>query len=438
MKKVVVFGAGLVSRPLVHYLLKHGFQVTVATRTPSKAEALVRGFENGRAVACNADDNQALREQVRDADLAVSLLPAPRHPVVARACLDFGKHMVTTSYVSPAMREFDAEAKQKDLLLLNEIGVDPGIDHMSAMEVIRGEEKKGGVLTGFVSWCGGLPAPEANDNLFGYKFSWAPRGVLTAAKNSARYLKNGKIVTIPAAKLFAQPERVEIPGVGTFEGYPNRDSVSYIQTYGFSKKVKTVFRGTLRNPGHCKLYTNLIRLGLFDDEPKHDLRGLSYRAFMEKLFGQPLWETIPARLKLPANETPLSAMKSIGLLSANPISMASGSALDVLAERMQESLKFEPGERDMLLMKHIFTFEYPKKKTRAQITALLVDFGIPGGDSSMARTVSLPAAIATRLILEGTFRIRGVVVPVMEEIYRPVLDELATLGIQLTEKKTRL
>ncbi len=438
MKRVVVFGAGLVSRPLVHYLLKRGFQVTVATRTPSRAEPLVSGFEHGRAIECNADDNQALREQVRQADLAVSLLPAPRHPVVARACLDFGKHMVTTSYVSPVMREFDEEARKKDLLLLNEIGVDPGIDHMSAMEVIRGEEKKGGVLTGFVSWCGGLPAPEANDNLFGYKFSWAPRGVLTAAKNSARYLKNGKIVTIPAAKLFAQPEMVDIPGVGTFEGYPNRDSVSYIQTYGFSKKVKTVFRGTLRNPGHCKLYTNLIRLGLFEDEPKYPLRGLSYRAFMEKLFDAPLWETIPARLRLPSNETPLAAMKSIGLFSLSPIPMESGSPLDVLAERMQASLKFEPGERDMLLMKHIFTFEYPKKKARAQIVAQLTDFGIPGGDSSMARTVSLPAAIATRLILEGAIRQRGVVVPVMEEIYRPVLDELATLGIKLTEKRTRL
>lgn len=438
MKKVVVFGAGLVSRPLVRYLLEHGFEITVATRTVIKAEHLIEGHPHGRAVALNVEDDQAVRKMVSGCDLAVSLLPAPRHPLVARACLDFGKHMVTTSYVSPAMKAFDAEAKKRKLLLLNEIGVDPGIDHMSAMKVVHEEEKKGGTLIGFSSWCGGLPAPEANDNPFGYKFSWAPRGVLTAAKNSAKYLKNGALVDIPAERLFADPALVDIPGLGKFEGYPNRDSVSYIETYGFGKKVRDMFRGTLRNLGHCKLYTNLIRLGLFEDEPKHDLKGLTNLELIEKIFGTPAAKTIPAKLGVSAKDSPVNALEYIGMLSRDPIPFERGSLLDVLAERMNASLQYKPGERDLLIMRHDLTFSYDRGKRRECITALMVDFGIPNGDSSMARTVSLPAAIGARMVLEDKILERGVLIPVLPKIYEPVLDELARMGISFEETRSRL
>jgi saccharopine dehydrogenase (NADP+, L-glutamate forming) len=438
VKKVVVFGAGLVSRPLIRYLLDHGFGVIVATRTVAKAEALLQGHKNGKAVALDVDNDQAVRDQVAEGDVSVSLLPAPRHPVVARACLDLGKHMVTTSYVSPIMKGLDAEAKKKDLLLLNEMGVDPGIDHMSAMKVIHEEEAKGGTLIGFSSWCGGLPAPEANDNPFGYKFSWAPRGVLTAAKNSAKYLKDGKLVEIPSEKLFANPAIVEIPGLGRFEGYPNRDSVSYIDTYGFGKAVKDMFRGTLRNLGHCQLYTNLIRLGLFEDEPKHDLSNLTHLGLMEKIFGKPLQKTIPAKLGVAEKDSPLEALRCIEMLSDKPIGMKQGSLLDVLAERMNESLQYKKGERDMLIMRHDISFSYEKGKRRECITALLIDYGIPNGDSSMARTVSLPAAIAVRMLLEGKIKLRGVQVPVMPELYEPVLAELAAMKISFAESRKKL
>ena len=436
MKRIVVFGAGLVSRPLVRYLLDHGFEVTVASRTVSKAEALVDGHPNGHATTVLADDEQALRDFVSASDLAVSLLPAPMHPVVARACLDLGKHMVTTSYVGPEMKAFHEEAVEKDLLLLNEIGVDPGIDHMSAMRVIHSEESQGGTLVGFSSWCGGLPAPEANDNPFGYKFSWSPRGVLVAARNSARYIRDGQLIEITPDDLFADPAIVEIPGVGTFEGYPNRDSVSYLDTYGFDKeKVTTMFRGTLRNLGHCELYTNIIKLGLIDAEPEYDVAGLTYKGLLESLFGAPLEETIPAKLGVEPADSPVEPLRYIGMLSDEPIEGEKASMLDLMADSMARTLVYKEGERDMLLQRHDLTFAYPDGR-RECVTAIMVDYGIPGGDSSMARTVSLPAAIGARMILEDKIKIRGVQIPIIPGIYEPVLEELETLGIGFEETRT--
>ncbi|RLB59152.1 MAG: saccharopine dehydrogenase [Deltaproteobacteria bacterium] len=436
MKKVLVLGAGLVSRPLVRYLLDHGYAVTVASRTVAKAEKLVAGHENGRALALNVDDVEAMRRLVAECDAAVSLLPATRHPEVARACLDLGKHMATTSYVSPAMRALDAEARDKDLLLLNEMGVDPGIDHMSAMKVIHQAEQQGAVLVGFSSWCGGLPAPEANDNPFGYKFSWSPKGVLIAARNSARYLRDGRVVEVPAERLFAEPATVEIPGVGTFEGYPNRDSVSYLDTYGFDERVRDMFRGTLRNQGHCRLYTQLIALGLLEDEPQRSFAGLTYRKLLEQIVGAPVEQAVAGKLQVEPGQSPLEALRFIGMLADEPVAVEQGSVMDVLAERMARHLAYRPGERDMLIMRHDITFQLPDG-ARETVTAIMVDYGIPGGDSSMARTVSLPAAIGVRLLLEGRIPLRGVQIPVRPEIYEPALQELEKLGITFTETRTR-
>jgi len=438
VKKVVVFGAGLVSRPLVRYLLDHGFSVRVASRTVSKAEKLIAGHPNGQAATVDAEDEAAIRRFVEQADLAVSLLPAPKHPVVARACLDLGKHMVTTSYVSPEMRALDAEARQKDLLLLNESGVDPGIDHMSAMQVIHAQEQRGGRLIGFSSWCGGLPAPEANDNPFGYKFSWSPRAVLVAARNPARYLRDGELVEIPGEALFSAPATVQIPGLGTFEGYPNRDSVAYLDTYGFDpEQVASMFRGTLRNPGHCRLYTQLIALGLIEADPQHDTAGLTRRAFMTKLLGGPPEQAILDKLGVDTADSPTEALEYIGMLSHEPVGHERISTMDLMAERMAAALAYTPGERDMLVMRHDLTFAQASGE-RERITAIMVDYGIPGGDSSMARTVSLPAAIGARMILEGQIQARGVRIPIEPNIYEPVLAELSKMGIGFTETRTTL
>ncbi|HUU01847.1 MAG TPA: saccharopine dehydrogenase C-terminal domain-containing protein [Myxococcota bacterium] len=436
MKKVLVLGAGLVSRPLVRYLLDNGFEVTVASRTVAKAERLIAGHSHGRALSLNVDDVSAMRELIAACDMAVSLLPATRHIEVARACLDLGKHMATTSYVSPQMRALDGEARRKGLLLLNEMGVDPGIDHMSAMKVIHREEAAGGTLVGFSSWCGGLPAPEANDNPFGYKFSWSPKGVLIAARNGARYLKDGRVVEVLPERLFADPASVDIPGVGNFEGYPNRDSVAYMNTYGFDERVRDMFRGTLRNKGHCRLYTQLIELGLLEDQPRRELSGLSCLDLMEKLFGKPVTETIPERLGVSPGESPIEALGYIGLLEDRPIDMQAGTLMDLLADRMNAALCYKESERDMLLMRHDITFSYADGDRRERITAVMVDYGIPGQDSSMARTVSLPTAIGVRMLLEDRIKIKGVHIPIKPEIYEPVLAELERLNIAFSETRS--
>jgi len=222
MKRVLILGAGLVSRPHVRYLLNvPGFEVTVASRTVSKAEALIQGHAQGRALALDVDDQGALDALIEECDLAVSLLPYVHHPVVARLCVKHRKHMVTTSYVKDAMRALDGAAREAGVVLLNEVGVDPGIDHMSAMKVIHNVERRGGRITSFDSWCGGLPAPEANDNPLGYKFSWSPKGVLLAGRNPARFLKDGQIVEVPGEELFDHYWTVQIQGLGEFECYPN-------------------------------------------------------------------------------------------------------------------------------------------------------------------------------------------------------------------------
>jgi len=233
VKKVLVLGAGLVAGPLVRYLLNvDEFTVTVASRTVERAQALIGDASNGIALSLNVKDEAALESLIADHDLSISLLPYVYHPTVARLCVKHRKQMVTASYVKSEMQALDAEAKKAGVILLNEIGVDPGIDHMSAMEVVHQIEAKGGKLISFTSNTGGLPAPDANDNPFGYKFSWAPRGVVLAGKNPAKFLKDGEVVDVPGPELFSHYWPCQIKGFGELEVYPNRDSMPYIETYG--------------------------------------------------------------------------------------------------------------------------------------------------------------------------------------------------------------
>lgn len=443
MNKVVVFGAGMVAGAHVRYLLDHGFHVTVASRTVSKAEELVKGHPNGRAVAVNSDDTAALEAEIRQHDLAVSLLPYAYHPVVARLCIQHGVHMVTTSYVKQVMADLDAEARAAGVILLNEIGVDPGIDHMTAMRVIHKVQRQGGRITGFVSWCGGLPAPEANTNPLGYKFSWSPRGVLLAGKNPAQYLWDGQIVNIPGDELFDHHVTVpvEVKGVLTdFEGYPNRDSLPYIDTYGI-QGTRTMFRGTLRNVGWCHTLRKIADLGLLDERPREDLAGLTYAQFTRTLCGGrgDLRADLAAFLKVAPKDKAISDLAWLGFLDDDPLPAGIKAPIDILCARMLEKMQYAPGERDMLILQHQFVAEYPGPSTssgrgrREKITSTMVDFGVPYGDTSMARTVGLPAAIGVRLILEGKIALTGVQVPVAPEIYEPVLAELEELGISFVE-----
>jgi saccharopine dehydrogenase (NADP+, L-glutamate forming) len=440
MKKVLVLGAGLVTSAHVRYLLDvPEFEVTVASRTVSKAEARIGGHPRGKALALNVDDEAALEELIRHTDLAVSMLPYVYHPKVAALCVKHKKHMVTTSYVKEAMQALDEPAKKAGVILMNEIGVDPGIDHMSAMKVIHKVKGKGGKITSFVSWTGGLPAPEASDNPFNFKFSWTPRGVLLAGKNSARFLRDGKLVEIPGEDLFDHYWPVTIPGLGEFEGYPNRDSLPYMDTYGI-RPTDWMFRGTLRYVGWCATLRKIADMGLLEDAPIAGLPA-TYREFTARLLGVSPDTDLPAflaeRWGLALDAKPITDLAWLGLFSDEPLPPGCTTAIDILAETMQSKMAYKPGERDLLVMQHEFVAEYPDH--REAITSTMIDYGIPYGDTSMARTVGLPPAIAARMILQGELAgLTGVHVPVIPEIYEPVLAELATLGISLTESETTI
>jgi len=439
VKKILVLGAGLVSRPLVRYLLDvEGFEVTVASRTVSKAEKLVGDHPRGRALPLNVEEGEKLSALVAEHDLAISLLPYIHHLKVANLCLEHGKHLVTTSYVTDKMNAFDGPAKEKGLLFLNEIGLDPGIDHMSAMKIIHAVQNGGGEVAGFSSYCGGLPAPEANDNPYGYKFSWSPRAVLMAGKNAAKFLKDGQLYDIPGEELFDNYWPVTIEGMPEFEGYPNRDSVPYSDLYHI-ESTKTMFRGTLRNKGWCATLRNMVRLGMTDDTERDDLTGLTFAGMMALLIGAGdsanIKKQTAAFLKLEESSFVLSNMEWLGLFSDDPLPKEK-TVMDVVSAQMLEKMSYKENERDMIVLHHEFDAVYPDR--REKITSTLIDYGIPGGDSSMARTVSLPAAICTRLILEGTIKLTGVHIPVMPEIYTPALEELERLNIKCVEKTIKV
>ncbi len=436
MKNALVLGAGLVARPLVEYLLAQpDIAVTVADVEAGRAAKAVGSHPRGTAAVLDIADRNALAEAIGRADVVVSMVPYTFHPVVAELAVEKGVSMVTASYVSPAMRALDDRARERGVILLNEVGLDPGIDHMEAMRVIHEVHDAGGRVLAFTSWCGGLPAPDANTNPFGYKFSWSPRGVLLASKNSAKFLKDGRIVTIPAAELFARPEVIAVPGLGDFEGYPNRDSVQYQEAYGIPE-AGTVFRGTLRYPGWCETVRKMVALGLLDDTPK-DRTGLTWNGLMRELSqaapGADVEAAVAARLGLPAGSAVAARLKWLGLYDEIHLPSPRASVLDNLTALMMGRLGYAAGERDMVVLQHEFLAETRGRTER--IVSTLVDYGIPGGDSSMSRTVGLPAAIGARLVLEGRIALKGVRVPVVPEIYAPILAELGSLGVRFAEKR---
>jgi len=438
MKKVVVFGAGLVVRAHVRYLLNQGFAVTVASRTVSKAEEIIAAHPHGTPMAYDISrEPERVREIVAEHDLAVSLLPWQFHPQVARACLDTGTHMVTTSYVKDDMQSLHDEAVEKGVILLNELGVDPGIDHMTAMQVIHRVQAEGGKVTTFQSYCGGLPAPEANDNPFGYKFSWSPRGVLLAGLNNARYRRDGEVVEVPGEQLFDHVWRVPVEIEGRLvelEGYPNRDSMPYRSWYGIDPR-DVMFRGTLRYPGWCATMKQVAKLGMLRTDEIEGLEGKTFADLTARLIGADeaagLEAKVASHLDIDPTGFEIANMKWLGLFSSTPLP-GPKAPVDILTAHMLEKMSYAPDERDMLVLQHTFIAEYTGRKER--ITSTMIDFGIPGGDSSMNRTVGLPAAVGARFVLEGRFTTPGVIVPVMPELYEPALEELQRLGIQFTER----
>jgi len=438
MRKTLILGAGLICRPIIRHLLESGnVEVTQATRTVSKAHEMIAGHPHGRAVALDVTAGGAadrLDELVRETDLAISLLPYMYHPMVAEACIRHRKNMLTTSYVSPAMCALEPRVKQAGIVILNEVGLDPGIDHMSAMRVIHHVSKRGGQVRSFRSTTGALPAHESSNNPFGYKFSWSPRGVLLASRNAAKWLENGSIVEIPGERLFENYRLQDVPGAGTFENYPNRDSLPYKEIYGLNT-ARTVYRGTYRMPGWCETLRSIVALGWLRDEPVK-FAGRTYRDMTAHLIGAgttDLLQAVPGKLGFPPYAAAIKRLEWLGLFDDEPLPSNANDPLTYLNLLMLSKLSMQPGDRDMVVMHHEFTVEFSSGKTE-RITSTLLDYGIPGGDTSVARTVALPAAIAAKMILNGQIQNPGIYVPVESSIYQPILNELETLGITFRER----
>jgi len=435
MKKVLILGAGMVVKPMVDYLLDHNIHVTIASRTKSKGDQMLQNRKNGVARQWTVDDESTLDAMVRDHDLTVSLLPYAYHAMVAKYCIEHGRNMVTTSYVQPEMVELDQPAKDAGIVILNEIGVDPGIDHMSAKKIIDQVHDNQGNIEEFYSITGALAAPEAADNPLKYKFSWSPKGVVKAGNNAARYLKGGKEVNIPSKDLFKTTFMVDFPNVGQLEVYPNRDSINYINIYD-TPEVKTMFRGTFRYKGWCETIDVMKELKLISEEPV-DLKGKTYADMMAGQIGASEASNIRKKtadyLNIPEDAHALDALEWLGLFSNEPVNREKDSPFEVTSDRMMEKMELGQDERDMVVMQHTFLVSYPDKDKEVIKSSMRV-FGSPSTDTSVARTVAIPAAIAVRMILEGKINLKGVYRPVIPEIYEPVLDELEKNDIRLEEE----
>ena len=437
MKKILILGSGLVARPIIRYLLSKGFALTVASNTTGRSDEMIAGHPRGTSLFWEADNEEQLSSLVAGHDLTVSLLPYAFHVMVARHCIRHKKDMVTTSYVKPEMRELDAEARDAGILILNEIGLDPGIDHMSAMKIIDHVHDRGGAILEFYSICGALPAPEAAGNPFSYKFSWSPKGVVLAGNNDAMFLKNGEIVRIPTKDLFRNPFKVDFPEVGMLEVYPNRDSVAYKEIYGIPE-TRTMFRGTFRYPGWCESLDAMKTLNLISPE-KFDMTGLSFAGMVARQLGSvhsgsaDIKTAVAAHLGIPGSSVAIRAMDWLGLFSDQPMNRGWDSTFEVTSDLMIDKMGLGETERDMVAMQHTFLAGYSDGRKEV-IRSRMLDFGTPGADTSIARTVALPAAIGVEMILDGKISVKGVHIPVIPEIYNPVLNALETLGIRMTEE----
>jgi len=434
MKNVLVLGAGFVSRPLVKYLLERKYHLTVADIEIKNARKVTAGHSNSKAVEFSAENESALKQMIDESDLAISLLPPSFHPMVAAKCIELKTNMVTTSYVSPAMKELDKPARKAGVVIINECGVDPGIDHMSAMRVIDGVRAKGGHVESFMSYCGGLPAPDSNTNPFGYKFSWSPRGVLSAGMQDGRYKKDGEEIFVEGRELFDHNWIVDVPGFGKLEAYPNRDSLGYIDTYKL-RYAKTIFRGTLRYQGWCRTLKALVDLNYLDDSKDYgDLNTFEdlTAELLNNRSSEDLKSAVANRLSLQKNSRSLKNMEWLGLFSEEKIPRISGTPLDNIIEQMKKKMQYEESERDMIVLYHDFT-AVNQDGSKKKITSTLIDYGEPNGNTSMARTVSLPSAVAAKMILEGRYDEPGVHIPVIPELYDPILNELEEIGIKCVE-----
>ena len=438
MKKVLVLGAGMVTKPMIDYYLDTcGYEVVLASRTVAKCERMIAGRSGGRALALLADDTVFLEGLIREADLVVCLIPRNYHTPVAELCIKHRKNMITTDFETPEMRALNERVRAADLIILNEIGEDPGLDHMGAMEAIDAVKAEGGRVTSLASYGSGIPSREANTNPFGYKFSWSPHGLIMSAKMPAAYLHEGKSVEVP--QIFDHHWLVDVEGLGTFEAYPNRDCRGYVEKFGLDHGV-SIYRGLFRYLGYCNTMINLKKLGLLETGELESFAGKTNAGLVAELIGADtainLKQQVADHLGLKLNDDVMERLDWLGLFREDAVAVERGSKSDVLVDLMVKKLSYLPGERDWIIVHNEVIAEFPDRREKRCATMAVE--GIPHGDTAMSRAVALPAAIAGRLLLEGRVSARGVIMPTEQEIYETVLAEMKTFGFEFIKRVQRL
>lgn len=441
MRKILIIGAGRSSASLIKYLLdksdQEQLELIVADVSVSVAEARIQGHKNGKALALDIFENESRSRAIKNSDIVVSMLPARLHIEVAKDCLAFNKHMVTASYISDEMQALEKQVKAKKLVFMNEIGLDPGIDHMSAMQIIDRIRKKGGKMLLFESFTGGLVAPESDDNLWNYKFTWNPRNVVLAGQGgAAMFIQEGTYKYIPYHKLFRRTEILNVNGSGKFEAYANRDSLKYRSIYGLDA-IPTMYRGTIRKIGFSRAWNVFVQLGMTDDTYSvENSEKMSYRDFTNLFLAYSPSDSVELKLRsyLKIDQDDIMWEKLIELDIFNPdkiIGIKSASPAQMLQKILMDKWTLKKDDKDMIVMQHKFGYEL-NGKTK-QLESSMVVLGEDQNYTAMAKTVGLPVAIATLLILNKKITSPGVQMPIKSEVYEPILNELSHYGIKFHE-----
>ena len=445
MNKVLVLGAGRSATSLISYLLQqassHNWEVTVADYALQLAQEKVNDHDKGNAIAFNINDEIQRQEVISDHDVVISMLPARFHPVVAEVCLQNNKHLLTASYVSEDMRAMDEQAKAKGLLFLNECGLDPGIDHMSAKKVI--DEIRGGgfELRAFESFTGGLLKPNKDDdNPWEYKFTWNPRNVVLAGQGNVKFIQEGRYKYIPYNRLFRRIEMIHIPGHGYFDGYANRDSLKYMEVYGL-EGIQTLYRGTLRRPGFCKAWDVFVQIGATDDTYQMEgVQEMTHRQFINSFLSYNPNDSVELKLahylKLELDGPEMHKMRWLGMFDETLVGLQKGTPAQVLEHILKKKWTISEDEQDQIVMWHLFDYVDGEKTKR--IRSAMVADGEDANDTAMAKTVGLPLGIATKLLMLGEIESRGVQIPITPEFYNPILKELEALGFSFIEEEVVL
>lgn len=445
MRTILIIGAGRSASSLIQYLLnksdEENLHLIIGDLSLASAQNKTNHHPNATAIALDVFDATQRSEAIQKADIVISMLPAHLHIEVARDCITYKKSMVTASYISDEMQELDVLAKENNLIFMNEIGLDPGIDHMSAMKVIDEIKAKGGKMLLFESFCGGLVAPESDTNLWNYKFTWAPRNVVLAGQGgAAKFLQEGTYKYIPYCNVFRRTEFLEVEGYGKFEAYSNRDSLKYLDVYGLND-VLTLYRGTIRRVGFSKAWNMFVQLGMTDDS--YIMEGsstMSYRQFVNSFLPYHPTDSVEIKmrliLKIDQDDIMWDKLLELDLFNSNKkVGLKNATPAQILEKILSDSWTLQPKDKDMIVMYHKFGYELNGKKQ--QIDSKMVCLGEDQTYTAMAKTVGLPVAMATLLILNGKIKTPGVQLPIREEVYLPILKELQEYGVIFKEEEVQ-